>query len=320
MTCWAGNICWLHSISNLCAVGYLIVLFLLAEREVGLAAARLAQVYALMYPWGFILLAGYSESLFLLLAALAFWMALRGCGWAAGLFGALAALARLQGGLLVLPLLFLAWRRYRDSSRYKTTIGDVSDADFGLWRALLRRFVPEARDRGQSRGGQPRVLPIPVWPFLPALASAGFLVGRTVAGIEPIAVTYATWWHHRSTFPWVGVAVNVRNMLSGTAHPTDYLDLLAACLAVMLVMGAWRRLQPAYALYMTGALLFNISHLRAPHPMCSVGRHTVELFPMFFLLGCWTEHSAWRNRLVVYPLVLLWLWLSGQFVLWGWVG
>ena len=54
--------------------------------------------------------------------------------------------------------------------------------------------------------------------------------------------------------------------------------------------------------------------------MCSVVRHTVELFPMFFLLGRWAEHGAWRNRLVVYPSVLLWLWLSGQFVLWGWVG
>ncbi len=273
-------------ISNLCAIGYLTMLFLLAEQEVGLAAARRAQFYAWIYPWAFVLLAGYSESLFLLLVALAFWMALRGRGWAAGLCGALAALARLQGAILILPLLFLAWRRCR----------------------------------GQPRGGQPRGLPLPVWPFLPALASAGFLVGRAEAGIEPIAVTYATWWHHRATFPWVGVVANVQNMLHGMAHPTDYLDLLAACLAVMLVVGVWRRLQPAYALYMTVALLFNISHLRVPHPMCSVGRHTVELFPMFFLLGRWAEHSTWRNRLVVFSSVLLWLWLSGQFVLWGWVG
>lgn len=273
-------------ISNLCALGYLVVLFLLAEQEMGLTAARRAQVYALVYPWAFFLLAGYSESLFLLLAGLAFWLALRGRGWAAGLCGALAALARLQGAALVLPLSFLAWRQYR-------------------W---------------QLRGGQPRGLSLLVWPLLPALASAGFLLGRAWAGIEPIAVTYTTWWHHRSTFPWVGMILNVQNMLNGMAHPTDYLDLLAACLAVVCVMCAWRRLQPAYAVYMTAALLFNISHLREPHPMCSVGRHTVELFPMFFLLGHWGERRAWINRLVVYPSALLWLWLSGQFVLWGWVG
>ncbi len=268
-------------ISNLCAIGYLTVLVLLAEQEVGPAAARRAQVYALVYPWAFFLLAGYSESLFLLLVTLAFWLALRGRGWAAGLCGALAALARLQGGMLALPLLILAWRLHRE---------------------------------------QPRGLPLPVWPFLPALASVGFLVGRALAGIEPIAVTYATNWHHVPAPPWVGIVTNWRNMLAGMAHPTDYLDLAAAWLAIVLVLIAWFWLHPAYALYMTVTLLFGVSHVRTPHPMCSVGRHTVELFPVFFLLGRWTERSAWLNRLLVYPSVLLWLWLSGQFVLWGWVG
>lgn len=268
-------------ISNLCAIGYLVVVFLLAEQEVGLGAARRVQVYALVYPWAFFLLAGYSESLFLLLAGLVFWLALRGRGWAAGLCGALAALTRLQGGALALPLLLLAVQR----------------RGWRLW--------------------PPR--PDLAWPLLPALASAGFLLGRAWAGIEPIALTYTTWWRHRSTFPWVGVTANLHNMLNGVAHPTDYLDLLAACLAVVFVICAWRRLQPAYALYMTVAMLFNISHLREPHPMCSVGRHTVELFPAFFLLGRWAEHG-WRTRLIVYPSALLWLWLSGQFVLWGWVG
>jgi hypothetical protein len=277
-------------LSNLCAIGYLVVLFLLAEQEVGLVAARRAQVYAMVYPWAFILLAGYSESLFLLLTTLAFWLALRGRGWVAGLCGALAALARLQGGALALPLLFLALRR-----------------------------------RQQSRGGQPRGLPLLLrldflWPFLPALALAGFMLGRAWAGIEPIAVTQATYWHQVSAAPWTGMTVNLRNILGGAAHPTDYLDFAAAWFAIVLTVIAWRRLQPAYALYMTVVLLFSISHLRTPHPMSSVGRYVMELFPGFFLLGRWGERSAWLNRLVVYPSALLSLWLSGQFVLWGWVG
>ena len=280
-------------ISNVCAVGYLAVLFVLAGQEVGPQAARKTQLYALLYPWAFVLLAGYSESLFLLLVALAFWAAWRGRGLAAGVCGALAALTRLQGGALVLPLLFLAWWRYR---------------------------------RGPSRAGPqpPPVLSLLrldfLWPFLPAVASAGFLLGRAAAGIEPIAVTYATLWQHTSAPPWVGMSANVRNMLVGVAHPTDYLDLVAAGFAAVLVLIAWRRLHPAYALYMTIAWLFDVSHIRTPHPMCSVGRHMIELFPIFFLLGRWGERSAWINRLIVYPSLSLWLWLSGQFVLWGWVG
>lgn len=269
-------------ISNLSAVGYLTVFFALAEREVGPAAARRAQVYAALYPWAFVLLAGYSESLFLLLAGLSFWMAQRGRGWAAGLCGALAALVRLQGGALALPLTFEALRR----------------RIFRLWP--LRMDL--------------------LWPLLPALASVGFLLGRAWAGIEPITVTYSAHWRHVSAPPWIGMAVNLRNILDGVAHPTDYLDFAAAWLAIALTVAAWWQLPPAYALYVSATTLFNLSHLRMPHPMCSVGRHTMELFPGFFLLGRLGERSPWLNRLILYPSTALFLYLSAQFVLWGWVG
>lgn len=269
-------------VSNLCAIGYLVVFFVLAEEACGREIAQRAQVYAVLYPWAFFLLAGYTESLSLFLVTLAFLMMQRGRGWAAGLFGALAALTRLQGAVLVIPLLFEALRRRK----------------FRLW--------PLGVDL--------------VWPMLPPLASACFFLGRALAGIEPISEIYAVFWGHASVFPWMGMVVNVRNMALGVAHPTDYLDFLAAWLFIGLTVVAWRRLRPSYALYMTVALLFNISHLRNPHPMCSVGRHMVELFPAFFLLGQWGSSSPWLNRLILYPSVALFLYLSGQFVLGGWVG
>jgi len=71
---------------------------------------------------------------------------------------------------------------------------------------------------------------------------------------------------------------------------------------------------------MTAALLFNVSYVRMPHPMCAVGRHMVELFPAFFLLGRWGHRGPWRNRVILYVSVILLLYLSGQFVLGGWVG
>jgi len=269
-------------ISNVSAVGYLIVLFALAEQEIGPAAAPKAQVYAALYPWAFILLAGYSESLFLFLAGLAFWMAQRGRGWAAGLCGGLAALTRLQGVAFVLPLLFIALRQ----------------RGFRLWP--LRQDL--------------------LWPLLPAVASVGFVLGRAWAGLEPVSVVHAVHWHQTFAFPWVSMAANLRNMLAGIAHPTDYLDLLAAWLSIALMVVAWRQLNPAYALYMTAMTLFNITHLRVPHPMCSVGRYTMGLFPGFFLLGGWGARQVWLNRLITYGSVLLLMWLSGQFFLWGWTG
>jgi Gpi18-like mannosyltransferase len=269
-------------ISNLSAIGYFVVFFMLAEQEVGPAAARRAQVYMVLYPWAFFLLAGYSEVLFLLLIGLALWMAQRERGWAAGLCGGLAALTRLQGGTLSLLLLFEALR--------------------------ARRF---------------RLLPLKMdllWPLFPGLTSIGFLLGRAWVGIEPISVTYAVHWHQTPALPWVGMVANLRNMLVGTAHPTDYLDFLAGWLFVVLTVVAWRRLHPIYALYMTVAMLFNVSYLRTPHPLSGMGRHTMELLSAFFLLGRLGERNAWLNRLILYPSIALFLYLSAQFVLWGWVG
>jgi hypothetical protein len=269
-------------ISNLCALGYLTVFFMLAEQAVGRKAARRAQVYAAIFPWSFVLLAGYTEPVFLLFATLAFWSARRGRTWAAGLCGGLAALTRLQGGILALPLLIeiLQQRRWK------------------LW--------------------PPRVDLL--WVLIPPLASVGFLLGRMWAGIEPIHVTYATYWHHVSAPPWVGIATNIRNMIAGMAQPVDYLDFAAAGFAIALTVAAWRRLRLSYAVYMTLAVVFNTSHMRMPNPMVSVGRHSVELFPGFFLLGRLEESNPkFAKALSIILLVLLFC-LSGLFVLWGWVG
>jgi hypothetical protein len=269
-------------VSNLCALGYLTMLFALAEKAVSPAAAKKALVYVALYPWAFFLLAGYTEPLSLFLITLAFWMMWRGRGWAAGLFGALAALARLQGAVMVVPLLIEALRRRR----------------FRLW--------PLGADL--------------VWHVLAPLASAGFLLGRALAGIEPLSETYAVCWNQVAALPWVGMATNVGQMLAGAAHPTDYLDLGAALLFIALAALAWFRLPPAYAAYLTAALLFNVSYVRMPHPMCAFGRHTVELFPAFFLLGIEGNRGPWRNRAILYVSIVMLLYLSGQFVLGGWVG
>ena len=216
------------------------------------------------------------------MVSLAFWLVQRGRGWVRGLFGALAALARLQGATLVLPLLF------------------------GALRARKFQFWPVSLDF--------------LWPMLPPLALGGFMLVRAWAGIESVFATYAAGMHHTPAFPWIGMVINVRNMISGIAHPTDWLDFLISCLLIVLTVIAWRRLSPIYALYVTFAVLFNISYVRTPHPMSSVGRHSIEVFPVFFLLGRWGNRTPWLNRLILYPSIILSLYLSGQFVMWGWVG
>jgi hypothetical protein len=269
-------------IANAAALGYCLVFAALARDAVGSRYAGRAQLYAMTYPWAFFLLVGYAESLFLFLTALAFWAMWRRRWWMAGVCGGLAALTRVQGAVLALPLLFEALHR--------------------------RRFRP---------------LPLRsslVWSVLPGLAAVGFLVWRALAGFEPVHAVLAAHFHIDAAWPWESLSYAVRVLVSGGAHVTDYLDLGAALLFLALTALAWRRLSPAYALYMAAAWWFSVSHMRVPHPLASTGRYMLALFPAFFLLGRAGTRHPWLHRLILYPSLALLLFLSANFALWGWSG
>jgi hypothetical protein len=104
-------------ISNLAAIGVLYLLYRLTQHVLDVAAAQRAIAYLLIFPTGFFLLAAYTESLFLLFTLAAFDCARRDRWLLAALFGALAALTRLQGVLLVVPLVWMGWQQLRHTRR-----------------------------------------------------------------------------------------------------------------------------------------------------------------------------------------------------------
>jgi len=71
-----------------------------------------------------------------------------------------------------------------------------------------------------------------------------------------------------------------------------------------------------YALLMYLAPLFRMTTLQ---PLVSMDRYVLAVFPVFIWLGA-RGQNAWVNRAVVYLSFPLQLYLSAQFVLWGWVG
>jgi hypothetical protein len=50
-----------------------------------------------------------------------------------------------------------------------------------------------------------------------------------------------------------------------------------------------------------------------------MSRYALEIFPAFILWGAWGKHS-WVNRAILYLSFPLNLYLSAQFLIWGWVG
>ena len=100
-------------ISNLAYIGLLFYLYRLTTLLLGEETARRTVVYLAIFPTAFFFLVGYTESLFLLFTLAAFWYAHRKRWWLAGVLGFLASLTRLQGLVLILPLLYFYLERER---------------------------------------------------------------------------------------------------------------------------------------------------------------------------------------------------------------
>jgi len=103
-------------ISNVCLLVSLPLLFRLVHEaggDQGHSAGLAACAALLAYPMSLFFSAVYAESLFLLLSLAVFCFAQRGSFAAAGICGALAALTRPFGVLLVLPVAWEWWERRR---------------------------------------------------------------------------------------------------------------------------------------------------------------------------------------------------------------
>jgi len=100
-------------ISNLAYIGLLFYLYRLTTLLFEEETARRTVVYLAIFPTAFFFLAGYTESLFLLFTLAAFWYAHQKRWGLAGILGFLASLTRLQGVILILPLLYFYFKEER---------------------------------------------------------------------------------------------------------------------------------------------------------------------------------------------------------------
>jgi len=260
-----------------------IVVFLRAVQEQGEnpAVARRAGAYLIFFPTAFFLLVPYTESLFLLLTLVSLREARRERWLPAAGAGFLAALTRINGALLSLALLVEA----------------LAQARGNLGAARTRLLAAAA----------------------PAVGLMAFLLGRALAGFDSLASVQLEYWHRRPALPWDAIVETAARLIRGEAIAIEGLDL--AVVAGMLTLGVFvARGQPkAHTVYYWATLLFALAQTRVGQPLSGVARFSLALFPAFVVLAKWGQRP-WVNRAILYPSIALWLYLAGQYVLWGWVG
>jgi hypothetical protein len=312
----------------------LVVVRRLAELELGEAAARRTVWLLACFPAAVFFSAFYSESLFLVLTAGAFYLARRGrFGWACAV-GALASATRNTGVLIAVPiaLLYLYGPRAdrpqaETGARPRAGTDDAESAAGGAARA------PE-RGRGLAARLRPRHPPRAdaLWLALVPAGLVAYSAYQAVRFGDPLATWHAqTFWsrgfHGPFSAVWYAIPKTWQasyELFTGShdtfESPVAKLALFGAlALALVALAGLFRRLPVAYGAYVLAALAPPLSTPWPAHPLMSFPRFLAVLFPVHMWMA---SHTAPPRRLAAVLIASTGMLavLSVKFATWGWAG
>lgn len=268
-------------VSNGALLGMLFVMQQMAETMIGTRGATYALIYMVLFPTGFFWFAGYTESLFVLLAVGSLWQGQNGRFVPACLLAFLAALTRINGWLLLFPLALLGWQQGKRDGKTAVLL-------------LLPPFAPALFLAYRS------------WLGLPPLADVYAAYWYQQVGVPGQDVLTAV---HLLLFG--GDVAASRFVIT--------IDLLIATGLAVGTWAVWRRFGGVYGVYMGVMLLFILLPTSDVKPLFSFSRYALAFFPLFWLLGEWGEKRPFVHRLILYASFILFLYFSGQFFLGGWV-
>ena len=276
---------------SLAGLAAFILLCELAERD-GLSGAR-AGVLLLSFPMAFFLFVTYTE-VFLLALGLAAYLAARGRHWwLAAVLAALAALVKVNGLLLLLPLAWEAWAQRRGVIPWQAAwLAAPPLAALG-W-VLIR----------QSLLGQG-----------PDLASFGVATPLLSADFQ------VEWPGTALSWPWQTVTAAIAAPYQLWPHIEAWvagLDLALTVLCAALTALTFRLRRPAYALYSSAILLAVLVLITRGTPLIDAPRRLLAAFPIFIAAAAYLGPRARMVWIVVGLLVQLVL--GVLFVKWIMVG
>jgi len=281
----------LFLISNVCCLLFLFCFERLARLDLTRDEAYRATYYFMLLPAATVLFAPYTESLFLLLSALALLMARRGKWMPAGLAGGLAALTRQQGILLLLPL---AWELWEWSERSPRKI-------LANWRGAAGLLLVPAGLLTWLIYRASTLNDVVIDLRRPGTLIYGLLISRS-----------ATQMVEQQSFmpPWkaLWIALNIPS-------PANRIDLCAGAVYLLILAFGGRmlwRLRPSYFLYSLVVVVISFS-LSTGNMESYMGlpRHCLLAFPLAMPLAIWGRKTA--VNLSFTAIGLIWLFAMSLF-------
>jgi hypothetical protein len=124
--------------------------------------------------------------------------------------------------------------------------------------------------------------------------------------------------HARLVPPWTSFGYAFQTIFQGNAAFIDFVNLAAAILFIVLVIWGWNKIPLEYNIYTVCSMLIIVTRVVETQPLVSLSRYSLTFFPAFYILALAGMQPVTR-RVIVYTSILLSLYLSGQFFIWGWV-
>ena len=267
-------------ISNAAFYGALVLLHGLTRLEFSDETARTSVLFLAIFPTAFFFLAPYTEAPFLLLSVAAFWFARRDRWVAAAVVGALAALTRSVGILLVPALMVEAIMQWRQLGRplapRLTAALNVADGPL-LYLLYWNLKYHDAWAPLHAQGGWGRRWTFPTTTLWHALTSAN---------------RFGSYW---------------------------LVDALVVGIVVVAVVAGVRMLRPSYLTYAGLSLLLPLTDPFPPRPLMSMPRFVVVIFPAFWVIGRAAARRRIPEALVIGVFAAGWSLLAVLFINWHYI-
>jgi len=271
-------------ISNIAFFFGLLYFYKLVEHQYNRGVAYRAVFYISIFPTSVFFSAVYTESLFFALTVASFYY-IREHRWiTAGAIGALAALTRAEGILLIAP--------------------------YGI--ELLSASGPAAWYRS-VRGA----ISVSIGGFLMPLGLSLYMAWLWVLRGDPLYFSHIqSHWDRHLAWPWVSVLHSFKTIQDGdpATVATQSLELAFTALMLTVLFAGIKRLRFSYWSYMALSILAPMS----TSSLMSMPRFALVLFPMFVVLGLWGERPSINSGVVAISLPLLGL-FTVLFANWYWV-
>lgn len=298
-------------VSNTAAVIAIIYLYKLVRDEFGTNVASLSVLYLALFPTAFYLSAIYTESLLLACSVTCIYFARKHRWWLASVCGGLAALARAQGVLLLIPVAWEFWQVASD--RYAPIIFTKEDTV----QERVRLWVI-SRVRGPLLAIQEpsKLFSLCTLGLIPAGLLA-FLVYAKIKTNDLLATFHNQNWGWGRFFenPFQLLSMSLTHPVRADATNWNFwiLNISVALLFLGFTVWAFRKLPMIYALYTLVMVLLPLSSSR----LNSISRYYLVVFPVFIMLALYSSSAEHANRryFILIPFAMLQAVLMVFFVL-----